>query len=318
MVGIKETPTNFRVYYTSMRNAYTQKKEETIELLDSLYKKINDLHKTIYDDFTLNRKDYAINLDEYKEFKDNQYIDGHFLRVAKGIFINRDGNHELIGRNFDVYNLASKQKEIEDCKKTIDFCNKILNITLKEYNNLLKLYYTEVQKKLIIDGYGYVFAGMTGWICINRCHITKKTPHIDFKATKERKAKLLAEGKKIYNKEEAEWCKVNGIEYKAEDGRVFQNIDYVYEIPLLECKLPKGNSIKFKTADYRGTSVRGKRNEDLLKESNGDKNKICEYDVDIRTKLYLCLEADDTLYNKFIRNENQKPLNATSPRRKDR
>lgn len=306
MAGIKETPTNFRVYYTSMRNAYTQKKEDSIKLLEELYKKVDSLRETIDKDFITNKKDYPINLYDYKEYKDNKYIDGTFLRVAKGVFANREGNYELIGRNFDIYELAKTQKDIIDTNKTIEFCNKLLNITIKEYSNFLKLYYTEVQKKLIIDGYGYVFSGMTGWICINRCHIIKKTPHIDFQATKERKAQLIAEGKKLYNKEEAEWCKANGIEYKAEDGRVYQDIDYIYEIPLIDCRLPNGNSIRFKTADYRGTSVRGKRNGDLLRESNGDKNKICQYDVDIRTKLYVCLEADETLYNKFIRNENQK------------
>lgn len=306
MIGIKETPTNFRVYYTSMKNAYTQKRDDAVKLLEELNKKVEDLHETVYKDFIINKENYSINLDNYSEFKTNKYNNGEFLRVAKGIFVNRDGNYELIGRNFDIYNLAKTQKDIVDTNKNIEFCNKLLNLTLKEYNNLLKLYYTEVQKKLILDGYGYVFSGMTGWICINRCHITKRKPHIDFKATKERKAKLLAEGKKLYNKEEAEWCKANGIEYKAEDGRVYQNIEYIYEIPLLNCKLPDGESIKFKTSDYRGANIRGKRNEDLFKEANGDKNKICQIDVDIRTKLYLCLEADYTLYNKFIRNENQK------------
>lgn len=306
MAGIKETPTNFRVYYTSMKDAYTQKRDEAVKLLEELNKKVDALHETVSKDFIVNRKEYSVNLDNYSEFKSNKYEDGTFLRVAKGIFANRDNNYELIGRNFDVYDLARTQKEIVDTNKNIAFYNKLLNLTIKEYNNLLKLYYTEVQKKLILDGYGYVFAGMTGWICINRCHIIKRRPHIDFKATKERKAKLLAEGKKLYNKEEAEWCKANGIEYKAEDGRVYQKIEYVYEFPLLDSKVKDGNSLKFTTSDYRSNKIRGKTNADLFKEANGDKNKICQIDVDIRTKLYLCLEADDTLYNKFIRNENQK------------
>lgn len=306
MAGVKETPTNFRVYYTSMKNAYTQKRDEAVKLLESLHKKGNELREYIDKDFITNKKEYNIDLTKYQEYNDNRYIDGSFLRVAKGILTNRDGNYELLGRNFDVYSLAKTQKDIVDVNKSIELCDKLLNLTLKEYNNLVKLYYTEVQKKLIIDGYGYVFSGRTGWICINRCHLIKKKPTIDYKATKERKAKLIAEGKRLYNKEEAEWCKINGIEYKAEDGRVFQDINYVYEIPLINCKLPKGDDIKFKTADYRGSSIRGKRNEDLLKESQGDKNKICQYDVDIRTKLYICIEADDTLYNKFIRNETQK------------
>lgn len=305
MAGIKETPTSISVYYTSMKNAYAQKKEEAVTLLESLYKKVNELHEFINNDYINNKKDYPIDVTKYQEFIDNKYIDGSFLRVAKGILANREGNYELIGRNFDIYSLAKTQKDIVDANKTIAFCNKLLNITRKEYNNLIKLYYTEVQKKLILDGYGYVFAGMTGWICINRCHITKRKPHIDFKATKERKAKLLAEGKKLYNKEEAEWCKVNRIEYNAEDGRVYQTVEYVYEFPLLDSKVKDGYNLKFTTSDYRSNKIRGKTNADLFREAGGDKNKICQIDVDIRTKLYLCLEADYTLYNKFIRNENQ-------------
>lgn len=306
MAGIKETPTNFHVYYTSMKNAYAQKKEEAIDTLNALYKEVNDLHETISKDFNTNKNDYSINLNDYTEFINNKYEDGTFLRVAKGVLANREGNYELIGRNFDIYKLAKAQKDIVDANKTIEFYNKLLNITVKEYNNLLKLYYTEVQKKLILEGYGYVFTGMTGWICINRCHLLKTKPHIDFKATKERKAKLLAEGKKLYNKEEAEWCKANGIEYNAEDGRVYQTIKYVYEFPLLDSKVKNGANLKFTTSDYRSSKIRGKTNADLFREANGDKNKICQIDVDIRTKLYLCLEADETLYNKFIRNENQK------------
>lgn len=307
MRGIKETPTNVHVYYTSMKNTYTQKKEEAIELLEKLYKNVNELRETIDKDFIVNKNEYPINLNDYQEYKDNKYIDGSFLRVTKGILFNREGNYELIGRNYDIYNLAKTQKDIVDANNTIAFCNKLLNITVNEYSNLLKVYYTQVQKKLILEGYGYVFAGKTGWICVNRCHIVKARPHIDFKATKERKAQILAEGKKLYNKEEAEWCKANGIEYKAEDGRVYQKINYVYEIPLLDSKVKNGDSLKLTTSDYRGIKIRGKSNDVLFEEANGDKNKICDIDVDIRTKLYLCLKADDILYNKFIRNENQKP-----------
>ena len=51
---------------------------------------------------------------------------------------------------------------------------------------------------------------------------------------------------------------------------------------------------------------------------NNDINKICNLPIDVRTKLNLCLKVDDTLYTKFIRNENQKPIAAGKADRKNR
>ena len=305
MAGIKETPTNVRVYYKSMKDAYTLKREEALKNLVELRAKVDDLYNIVSTDFENNQKDYNINLNDYIEFKNNEYIDGKFLRTAKGIVINRDGNYELVGRNFDIYQLAKTQKDIVDIQKNIDFCNKLLNVTVNEYINLVKLFYSKVQEQMVINGYGYVFEGFMGWICINRAKNKFNGTRIDYQKTKERKAQLLAEGKKLYNKEEAEWCKQNGIEYKAEDGRVMQNMEYFYEIPLIGCKLPNGSDIKFQCADYRSHSLRGTTNKDILEQSGGDKYKICAYDVDMRTKLNICLQADKMLYTKFIRNENQ-------------
>ena len=307
MAGIVEKPTNFRVYYKSAMTAYTQKKEEATAVLKDLQNTLIDLYSTVSNDFNANEEEFDINLNNYKEYIDNKYIDGKFLRVAKGVLLNRKGGYELIGRNFDIYRLAKTQKEIYDIKQDIVLYDKVLSLNMRQYNNLLKLFYTKVQEKLIIDGFGYAFEGMMGWVCINRCKVVNAKPRIDYKATKEREAQLRAEGKRIYNKEEAEWCEKNGLEYKAEDKRVFQNLEYLYEFALIGCKLKDGNKIKFTTSDYRGTSVRGKSNNDILIESGGDKYKICDYDIDVRTKLTICLEADKLLYAKFIRNEDQTP-----------
>ena len=316
MAGIKETPTNFRVYYTSMKNAYTQRKEEATGVLKDLTNTLNDLYNTVVEDYTNNKEEFAINPYDYSEFVERKYINGQFLRVAKGILINRKGNYELIGRNFDIYKLAKVQKDIYEVNKDLVLYNKLLALSLRQYNELIKIYYNTVHEKMIIDGYGYVFDGNMGWICINRCKLNTNKQKIDYKATKERRAQLEAEGKRIYNQEEANWCAENGIEYVAEDARVYQNIEHVYEIPLIGCKLPNGSDIKFQTSDFRSHKLRGKTNKDILIESGGDKHKICQYDLDIRTKLYICLEADKILYTKFIRNENQEASTVKSSNRK--
>ena len=46
-MGIKETPTNFRVYYTSMKNTITQRKEEALTVQLDLITIIKELHEEV-------------------------------------------------------------------------------------------------------------------------------------------------------------------------------------------------------------------------------------------------------------------------------
>lgn len=318
MAGIKETPTNFRVYYSCMKDAYTQKREDTIKEIERLLIEKENLHMDVKSEYMLKGSEYGIDLDNYEEFLKNKYINGELLRVTKGYLLNKDGDFELIGSRFNLYNLAKTQETIYNLERSLTLINKMIGLKLNEYCNILKTYFNEVHKKMIIEGYGYSLGGRMGWTCINRCHVTKQKPHIDYNLTKKNKAKLIAEGKRLYNKEEAEWCKQNGVDYDGVDGRVFRKVDYVYELPLLNCTLPDGAKMKLVTSNYYGRSVRGKSSQTLIEECNYDKNKICELDLDIRAKLDLCLEVDKILYTKFIRNENQKPSNNIEGYRKNR
>src|SRR5574344_1535168 len=102
-MGIKETPTNIKVYYKSMINAVTQKKEQAVEAYENL-----------------------VSLDKYPEFISNTYNEGRFFKVAKGMFINRSNNYELVADLFNLYNLAKHQKDIHDIKKQIELYDKML------------------------------------------------------------------------------------------------------------------------------------------------------------------------------------------------
>lgn len=317
-MGIKETPTNFRVYYTSMRKAYTQKKEDAAEARIELLRSIKLLREEVENAKSLYKESFDVDIDKYEEYTTNTYINGKFLRVARGMFMNKSNNYELTSDLYCIYKLAIKQKDLYLLDKDVEFYDKMLAIPIKEYSEILRIYYSEVQKHLILNGEGYVFDNNIGWLCINRCRIEQQRTLIDFKKTKERKAQLLAEGKRLYNKEEAKWCEEHGIPYDGVDGRVFMRNEYCYELPLCDCKLPHGTKFKFEVSDYRHASLRGRSNEDLIRDCHNDINEICNLKVDLRLKLNLCLKADDTLYSKFIRNENQKPTNAGSFGRKNR
>lgn len=305
MAAIKEIPTNFRVYYTSMRDAYTQKKNEAENLLRDLNKQIAELYVDIKAEFNLKGAEYGIDLNKYPEFVNNKYQTGEFLRVAKGFFINKGGNYELIGSRFNLYNLAKLQKDVDKIERDLIFINRMLKLSLAEYKDILKMYYFKVHEKLICDGQGYVFGNDIGWVCLNRCKVVTTRPKLDYAKTKERKKQLLAEGRRLYNKEEALWCKERGIEYDGVDYRVMCKLDYCYELPLLGCKLPNAHKLKLEQTNWINRELRDKTKEELIQLCDGDIRKICALDMSIKSKLNLCLQVDKMLYSKLIRNENQ-------------
>lgn len=317
-MGIKETPTNFRVYYKDMITSYTQKKEETEAIRKDLIEEAETLYNSIKANIDNYKSNFNLDLTDYKEFVENTYIDGLFYKVAKGAFINKRNNYELVSDLFDLFNYAKYKKEINELDKLITKYDKCLSLKLGEYSELLRFYYTQVHKQLILEGEGYAFSHSIGWICINRCLLKKVKPHIDFNETRKRKEQLKAEGKRIYNKTEAEWCANAGIEYKAEDVRVFQSIDYCYEIPLISSKLPNGTKLRLEITDYRHSSLRGKTYDDIIKLCDNKTENICEMPIDLKSKLNICDKVDEVLFVKFIRNESQQPITTPKANRKNR
>lgn len=307
-MGIKEIPTTFRVYYKLFIENNKQKLEDALKQKENLEESVRIKHTNVSAWKDVYEKEFGIKLDTYIEFKDNIYTTGRFYKVAKGLLINKQNDYELVADLFNLYDLADTQKQLHDCINNIAFYKKCIKLTLKEYTEILRVYYTEVHKKLILEGQGYAFSNGIGWICVNRCLFDKRHPMLHYAATKKKEKELIEQGERIYNKEEAEWCTRNGIEYNAKDKRVFVCNEYCYQIPLIDCKLPGSNSLKLTIGDYRHKNLRGKTNEDLIKLCNGDTKKICELQVDLKTKVTLCDKADKILYTKFIRNENQKPI----------
>ena len=317
-MAIKEIPTNFRVYYKSMKDTIRPKYEKAV---DDYEKGLVD-EKAFYDDIKLRiqfyKDTYKFDLMSYKEFVDNIYINGEFFDAAKSLFLNKKKNYLATNLAYTIYKLARKQKDLYNIKHQIDIWESMLDLTLDQYQKILQAFYNEVHKKLIIDGYGYVFENPIGWICINRCKIVEgKRKHLDYNATKLNKQKLIAEGKRLWNKEEAEYAKSIGADYNGVDYRVYLNDEVCYEIPLINCRLNTGEKYRL-TPTFARRHVKGKTNEQLIAECNNDLNKICELPIDIKLKLNLCLQTDNILYLNFIRNEAQQSAHTPKANRKNR
>ena len=82
-MAIKEIPTNFRVYYKSMKDAIRPKYEKAVDD----YEKGLVEEKALYDEIKLKietyRTVYKFDLMQIPEFVENKYIDGTFYDSAK-------------------------------------------------------------------------------------------------------------------------------------------------------------------------------------------------------------------------------------------
>lgn len=315
MTAIKDVPTNRKDYYNSCQKAFQIKYDRCTEERQKLLVQAAELYDDIVNNKEYYKEHHNVDLDSINEFRNNTYIDGEFYRIAKRLFLNKKDNHLMVVELYDLYNLAKLHKDIYNLEKQIHLAERILSIKYKDYTQIIKDFYYGVHKHMILEGEAYQFGSRIGYLCINRCKAYRSHPMLDFEATRQNKIKLLAEGKRLWNKSEEDYCKRIGVKYDAVDYRIYKNDEYYYEIPLLypQCKFKF--DVIFESSDYRAAKLRGTKHDDLLKLCNNDLKKICELDVDIKTKLALCNKVDKLLYTKFIRNENQNKYNYTATNR---
>ena len=320
-VGKLERAIGIRDYYQKMHN-------RAVETLDKLEKELDDKRKQcivlrdeIKSKADIYKNKYGIDLISYSEFRNNTYTTGQFRKAASVAYLNKKGNRELTVELYDLIKLANLQKRLVEINKQVDINRKLVLIKPAEYQDIISTYYNKIQEMMILDGVGYHFEGRIGWICINRVKLNLKEgkERLDYEASKKAKEKLIAEGKRPYDKEEAAWYAEHNIPYDGIKYQVFQTIEYVYEIPLVNCLIKtKSGRYKLTSADYIGKSLRGKTYDEMIAECNNDVNKIVKLNVDIKKKLAMCLRANPLLYTKYIRNENQESYRYIQIDRKSR
>lgn len=316
-MAIKDSPTKVFDYYRLLKERVVEKHEKVLKKKHYEEDERLELYERLKENAERIKESTNIDITKMKEFEKNTYIDGSFHSIAKSLFANRQNSYELISDLYDLFKYAELSKSIHLLEKQIEVYNRILDLNIKMYKKILKTFYDEVHRRMIVNGEGYAFTGRLGWICINRCVLKKPKTMLDYQGTKRKEKELIEKGIRIYNKEEAEWCQKNGIKYEAEDKRVYRTVEYCYEIPLLCCRLPQGTKLKLKTSNWTHNDLRKKSDDELINIGNKDKNDICKLDIDLRTKLKLCEKIDSMLYTKFIRNENQDSYIYTPANRKN-
>lgn len=314
----KENPLRLRQYYQLMHERAIVRFNKLDDTLIDKRNKAYRLKEVIKSKLDFYKKQFNIDLLSYNEFVNNMYINGKFHKAASIAYLNKKNDCTIVSELYDLICLANVQKKIVQLEKQYNIYKKLSIITYKDYEYIVNTYYEKVQELMILDGKGYSFAGKLGWTCINRIKKPKKIKDIDFAATKAAKEKLIEEGKRPYDAEEAKWCKENNIPYDGVEYRVFRDVEYIYELPLIECHITNGSQYKkITSADYISKPLRGKTYDDLIEMCHRNIDEIIDLNIDIKKKLELCLRVNPLLYTKYIRNEDQKSYKPTKISRKN-
>ena len=134
-----------------------------------------------------------------------------------------------------------------------------------------------------------------------------------YKLSKELKAK----GIRLYNKEEAEWCKQNNIPYDGVDYKVYKSNDYYYEFKLIDNNRYHSVNVKFIRKDRFPKDFSGKSHEEIAKACKSV-DDIYKLKADIRCKLMILLHYEPMSYLNFVRNAEQNEHNVGAHNSKNR
>ncbi len=300
MTGVRLNPISMSKYLQDMKDAFTLELERARLSYDELADNIAEKRSKIvpYVD------SFALPVIDYPEFQQNKYINGRLENAAKGMYEDKRNDLEHKHLCFRLVAYAVDLRKMNELEQTMKLYEKCIALKFVEYRNMIGIFYNKVQEVLILKAHGYRLEGKLGFVCINRV-LNTGCKICDFMATSRYKKELKAKGIRIWNREEAEFAKANGLEYDAVDPRIYKADESWYELALCGCGLPRAYGYRLNMVDYRATRIRQYNNDGLLKLTGGDKEKICQLPVSLKIKLALCLRVDKLMYTKFVRNENQ-------------
>lgn len=245
----------------------------------------------------------TINKDKYVElFK--IYIEDENVATKRADHLIK--NEDDPNRRFllsQISKLGFTRKRIAQYEQMIRLARLRKNIRFVDYQTYVSNYYTKVHK-FVLQGYGYEYNYGIGTLCICRWKVKSKKPKVDYNATNANKAFLLAQGKKLWDKGEAQWYAERGLPYDGIDYRVYLKVSHLYQIMIVKSKLFKNNAHKFEHTEYIHRKFKGmsyKEMADICK----DIDDIANFQVDLKYKLNMYLHKNPSNYVLYIRNDEQ-------------
>jgi hypothetical protein len=284
---IESAETDIKVYSQELEEA-VELKNACKEFLDSYVNKINSKYNIDLNNF-LEWSTESYNPEEKLYRKIIRFIDGIDFGEDRVIFYN-------------ILKYCKILKNIKDLETLIVLCEKRKNMKPSEYEGYIREFMIKVHK-CILEGNGYKLSSGLGVLTICRWEIQKdlQRPIVDHLATTKNKERLLAEGKRLWNKEDALYHAKFGLPYDGVDYRIFKNITHFYELMFLRPKVFDFNNQDFQPTRYISTKLRGMTERDYADMCKSEE-EIFNLQVGIETKLNVFLMKYPHKYVHFIRN----------------
>lgn len=235
----------------------------------------------------------------------------------------RDTPFKFEGKREALIELVSLCLELLRIRKYADVLERIeweSKIPYREYVTYVKRFYMQVQRE-IIAGRAYSYGEYMGRIYVSRgSNPTGKNfkGKIDYTATRNKKAELIAKGLRPYDKLEHEYAIANKQEYDGVDYRVYLNNPYYYDLSWGRCMFPKKSVMKLKRLKFTGKIIR-KNNatmEDVIRELTVEEIEVS--DLDLMYKVNAITAKEPHLGYRYIRNDEQEIYNYRKGIRKAR
>lgn len=261
--------------------AYEQEYKDNEEKVIYLYNELNNSKDVIYNKFN-------INLDSYIEFTNKEIDEEHKLYDKTMKFIKILDDEESLKLLNTIIKYCNTVKVINDCKKSIELCNKRKNITFNVYKNLIKKYYLKVNEKAL-EGNGVRFSNGLGIFTINynKTSESDNDKHIDFQATNKAKEELIKRGLKPYNKKEAEEYERAGITYDGIECTVYKEGGYKLYVDMIAPTAFRGGMLKIIPVNSIPVDLRGNTYQDFA-------DKFTEKELN-RRNIYILARAEANL-----------------------
>ena len=254
-------------------------------------------------------KELGIELGKYPfEYGMGIYQDGKLNKAAVKLLdkVTTDEDKKLVN---DLILYTNAVKLLHDTKILLDEAEHRDKLTFDEYTDYVLKYYGEVTKQLF-EGYGYNMNYHIGMLFYERVDLPEKERKVlDYAATNKAKAKLIAEGKKPYEKKMADLYAARGLKYDGVPYAVYRTSDtFCYKWHFVNSIFLDKLTMEFTMKNYT-PAVHYKAGdttmEGIAKYYNYDYDKIVYSNMGLQQKATILLDIDKTRYTKFIRFNNR-------------
>lgn len=280
------------------------------------YKKEIDYHNKV----KAKQEEYLISHKDIYKTKFNITFDNYNEELFKKVnsLLMNENNKVNIFYLSQIAKLKYTLDSIANYKKLINMINNRKDIKFRKFESYVNKYYNAVHKH-VIQGRGYKFSNGIGIfaICRWKNNNNHKSRTLDYAATKQKKAELIAAGKKLYDKKEADWYARRNIPYDGIDYRVYIDSSHRYEIDIYRSKLFINRNHNFEHTEYINSKFRNMTYQQLANICKTD-DEIANLPCDINYKFHIYLINNPSNYINYIRNYEQDPYKYGAHNRQNR